>query len=81
MPESEWKGVHIFQHTSGHTIPKRTSTGKRLGYRRRQKKKFLATGNEVRRQVLLPAAEKQAWKRKEVGRFNGGRLGIWVSRW
>lgn len=45
------------------------------------KKKILATGSEVRRQVLLPAAEKQAWKRKEVGRFNGGRLGIWVSRW
>lgn len=33
---------------------------------------ILATGSEVRRQVLLPAAEKQAWRRKEVGRFKGG---------
>lgn len=35
------------------------------------------------RQVLLPAAEKQARRRKEAGRFKkgGGRRGIWASRW
>lgn len=36
-----------------------------------KKKTILATGSEVRGQVLLPAAEKQAWRGKEVGRFNG----------
>ncbi len=33
---------------------------------------ILTTGSEVKKQVLLPAAEIQAWRGKEAGRFKGG---------
>ena len=42
---------------------------------------ILTTGSEVRRQVLLPAAEIHTQRRKEAGRFKVGWLGIWASRW
>lgn len=64
-----------------HVIPKYINTGSAARTRRKGKKTILATGCEVMRQVLLPATEKQAWRRKEAGRFKGGRRGIWASRW
>lgn len=40
---------------------------------------ILATGSEVRRQVLLPATEKQVWRRKEGRRFKGGGRGFGLA--
>lgn len=48
------------------------NTGKCI---RRRRENILTTGSEVKRQVLLPATEIQAWRRKEAGRFKKGGRG------
>lgn len=73
---------HLWELDQGHAafqhiIPKYINTGRAARTRRKRKKKtILATGCEVMRQVLLPATEKQAWRRKEAGRFQGGGEGF-----
>lgn len=49
---------------------------KYTGVRIRGIKKTILAGSEVKRQVLLPAAAIQAWRRKEAGRFKEGWGGV-----
>lgn len=53
---------------------KKKNTSKRIRCRR-NKKTILTTGSVVKRQVLFPAAEIQARRRKKAGRFKAGGAG------
>lgn len=78
-PESEWQVHHsvIFSNSATHKgiESPRKKQAEELDAEGK-KEAILTTGSEVKRQVLLPAAEIQPRRRKEAGRFKwGGGVG------